>query len=137
MHGFGDYASRYGYLAQHYSKLGYDFVGLDSAGFGRSEGDRGIVYSEERYLEDYLNHIDMVEKNYGGPNVPKFILGYSLGGQMSAKVANNTSVNLNGVAFLSPYFGLRMRWQEKLYTRMLGPAKKYLVKDPKKRFPIP
>jgi acylglycerol lipase len=46
IHGFGDYCGRYAYFAKQFAEHGYDFVGFDQRGFGRSEGPRGIFESE-------------------------------------------------------------------------------------------
>lgn len=62
MHGYGDYTARYAYFAKYFSNAGYDFVGLDQRGFGYSEGRRGIIESEDYFIEDQLKHIELIEK---------------------------------------------------------------------------
>lgn len=47
LHGFGEHCGNYGYFAKYFADQGYDFFGLDQRGFGRSEGPRAHIESEE------------------------------------------------------------------------------------------
>ena len=40
-HGFGSYVGKYGHIAKMFVDAGYEVCGVDSLGFGRSEGIRG------------------------------------------------------------------------------------------------
>ena len=42
-HEFGGYTGRYAYYAKYFAEQGYDFVGFDFRGFGKSEGMRGHI----------------------------------------------------------------------------------------------
>jgi len=61
-------------------------VGIDQRGFGHSEGRRGVVESSKICVEDQLSFIDKVDQAYGGKDVPKFIVGHSLGGLISLSI---------------------------------------------------
>ena len=56
IHGHGDYVGRYAYVAEQIAKEGYDVVGIDQRGFGRSEGRRGILESREIMRDDILEY---------------------------------------------------------------------------------
>ena len=58
IHGFGDYTGRFAYYAKPFAENGYDFVGMDMRGFGRSEGRRGIVESKEIIMDDFLTYTE-------------------------------------------------------------------------------
>ena len=56
IHGHGDYIGRYAYLAEQIAMEGYDVIGIDQRGFGRSEGQRGILESREIIRDDIIEY---------------------------------------------------------------------------------
>lgn len=52
--GYGDYCARYAFFAELFAKAGYDFVCMDSRGFGHSEGKRAFIESENSISEDTI-----------------------------------------------------------------------------------
>ena len=52
-HGHGDFM-RYAWMAQKFAAVGYDVVGMDARGHGRSEGRRGVIESKEIIRDDSL-----------------------------------------------------------------------------------
>ena len=49
-HGQGSHLGRYGHIAQMFNEHGYDVVGYDSCGFGKSQGVRGVINSSDDYF---------------------------------------------------------------------------------------
>ena len=43
VHGLGEHSSRYGYVAQEFTKAGYVFNTMDLRGHGKSDGPRGYA----------------------------------------------------------------------------------------------
>ena len=52
--GYGDYVGRFAYFAEEFSKQGYDFIGIDQRGLGRSEGSRGHYEDIQTIVDDQL-----------------------------------------------------------------------------------
>jgi lysophospholipase len=52
VHGYGDYAGRYAYLAQKFSQMGYEFIAIDQRGLGHSEGRRGVYEDTKSIIDD-------------------------------------------------------------------------------------
>jgi len=82
IHGFGDYSGRYAFLAKQLAESGYEVVALDQRGFGFSEGTRGYIETGERARDDILSYTELVNEKFGGPDVPFFTIGHSLGGAL-------------------------------------------------------
>lgn len=60
---------------------GYEFCGIDQRGFGHSGGLKGRVESLDVQKADIQKFTDLYLQKYGDQgNVPKFMLGHSLGG---------------------------------------------------------
>ena len=75
-------------MAQSFAEQGYDFVGIDRRGNGHSGGMRDIIPPVDEVMDDYVKYFDLADQNFSGKNVPKFLLGYSLGGLFSVKLSN-------------------------------------------------
>lgn len=72
--GYGDYVGRYAYIAQKFANDGYDFIGIDSRGFGHSEGRRGIYEDYRSVLDDQLGFAHVYDKTVES-KLPRFLLG--------------------------------------------------------------
>lgn len=51
-HGYGSYTGKYGYYAKYFADSGYDFVGFDFRGFGKTSGQRGHIDSWHQHMQD-------------------------------------------------------------------------------------
>ena len=87
-HGAGEYAGRYGHLAQRIASHGYDVVAYDQRGFGYSEGRRGVHERQEILVGDAMTHIRMVKERFGEPGLPHFSISHSFGGMINLSVLN-------------------------------------------------
>ncbi len=103
VNGYADYCARYAFFAHHFAQAGYDFVCMDPRGFGHSEGKRGFIESEEAILEDYIRFNELVDERFGGKDVPKLQLGFSLGGLLSLKMSVLKPSYFKGTALITPY----------------------------------
>lgn len=123
MHGYGEYCQRCAYFAEGFSQAGYDFVGIDQRNFGFSTypGNKyhGVIESWEATIEDYFNFFDKIYSKYGGKDVPKYLIGYSLGGLMSTHFATLRPDYFTAMSLLAPYFRL---YDEAMFEkyRLLG-----------------
>lgn len=74
-------------MAQKFAKAGYDFVTMDSRGFGQSEGSRGYIESAEQLCDDQMRFNTLIDEKFGDRNVSRMQLGYSMGGLLSLKLS--------------------------------------------------
>ncbi len=81
VHGLGEHAGRYAWLAAQLNAAGWHVVAHDQRGHGRSEGRRGRVADSHAFLSDLALAHDAL-RGAEGPNV---LLGHSLGGLVTAR----------------------------------------------------
>ncbi len=82
VHGLGEHIGRYEHLAQRLSSWGWQVVGPDQRGHGRSDGARGALPADDTLLLDLAQIIDRVRATWPGPLV---LLGHSMGGLVAAR----------------------------------------------------
>ena len=101
VHGLGEHCRRYDAVAQFFNDRQIALVGYDRQGFGRSEGPRG-------HAADYRHYIDgvaqlRVECGRRYPNVPVFLYGQSMGGQLVLQYLIHRKPQLAGAIVSSPH----------------------------------
>jgi alpha-beta hydrolase superfamily lysophospholipase len=82
VHGLGEHIGRYAHVARHLNGLGWNVVGHDHRGHGRSDGARGKLNAVDDLLHDLARVIDAVRAEHPGTLV---LLGHSLGGLIAAR----------------------------------------------------
>jgi len=104
VHGFGEYSERYDEWALRFVKEGFVVHAIDYRGHGKSDGRRGYVSS----FNDFLNDIDILVKESGKfyPNLPQFIYGHSMGGNIVTNYILRRENNFKGAIISSPWFRL-------------------------------
>lgn len=104
VHGFGEYSERYNYWTMKFADKGFVVHAIDYRGHGKSDGRRGHINK----FDDFLNDIDVLvnesEKLY--PNLPQFIYGHSLGGNIVTNYILNRDNNFKGAVISSPWLKL-------------------------------
>ncbi|MGB9639581.1 MAG: lysophospholipase [Anaerolineales bacterium] len=78
IHGLGEHSSRYKAVAERLTSEGFNLVGFDLRGHGRSAGARGDTPSFEAYMQDIEVFREEVNRRYAPKN--EFLYGHSLGG---------------------------------------------------------
>ena len=63
-HGSDTNCKSHGFLAAEFAKHGYDFVGYDYAGFGKSQGTRGLIESKSGFVNDGYNFVRSLRSYY-------------------------------------------------------------------------
>lgn len=86
LHGLCEHAGRYADVATHLNQQGWAVVSYDHRGHGQSEGARGTLQSDDDYLHDLAAVLDATEEAY--PQLPRILLGASMGGLMAARMAS-------------------------------------------------
>ena len=104
IHGLGDHSERYPYLAMALTQEGYTLLSYDQRGHGQSLGQRGDVPSYESLLDD----IDSFgrESSRRFPNLPLFLYGHSLGGNLVLNYVLRRKSDFVGVIATSPWLRL-------------------------------
>lgn len=104
VHGFGEYSERYSHWAELFVKNGYAVHAIDYRGHGKSDGRRGYIHS----FDDFLNDIDVLvqESEKMFPEIPQFIYGHSLGGNIVTNYILKRDNNFKGAIISSPWFKL-------------------------------
>ncbi|CAG1015158.1 acylglycerol lipase [Burkholderiaceae bacterium] len=82
VHGLGEHIGRYAHVARHLNGLGWNVVGYDHRGHGRSDGARGRLNAVDDLLQDLARVIDAARSEHPGTLV---LLGHSLGGLIAAR----------------------------------------------------
>lgn len=113
VHGLGEHAGRYGQVAERLGGLGWEVVGYDHRGHGRSGGDRGRLRRDDDLIRDLTAVVDRVgadalpgpaarggaesgaggsagedaggDAGSGASRPPLLLLGHSMGGVVAAR----------------------------------------------------
>ncbi len=99
VHGLGEHINRYQQVAEAFNQAGLDLLGFDLPGHGRSEGPRGHTS-----FDNILVEIDqaIAEMRQRHPNIPVFLYGHSLGGELVLYYTLKRRPSLQGVISTSP-----------------------------------
>jgi alpha-beta hydrolase superfamily lysophospholipase len=101
IHGYAEHIHRYDHLAEYFNKNEYAVVGMDSRGYGKSEGKRGHTPNFEAFMSDIAQFIGETEKQY--PNKPIFLYGHSMGGNLVLNYVLRKKPKLAGVIATGPW----------------------------------
>ncbi len=82
VHGLGEHVQRYAWLAAQLNAVGWNVVGYDHRGHGRSGGPRGAIPAADSMLADLSAMVDRVRRDQPGRLV---LLGHSMGGLIAAR----------------------------------------------------
>eukprot|EP00475_Leptophrys_vorax_P026121 TRINITY_DN3665_c0_g1_i1.p1 TRINITY_DN3665_c0_g1~~TRINITY_DN3665_c0_g1_i1.p1 ORF type:complete len:359 (+),score=62.38 TRINITY_DN3665_c0_g1_i1:25-1077(+) len=89
IHGLGEHCLRYQYLATKFNEAGYSVFAMDNQGHGQSGGDRMHVEKFIDFADDYWQFVQRVVARLapkGQTDLPRFLLGHSLGGQIAIRL---------------------------------------------------
>lgn len=104
VHGFGEYSERYDYWAKQFNEKGFVVHAIDYRGHGKSDGRRGHI----NQFDDFINDIDVLVKESKKlyPDLPQFIYGHSLGGNIVTNYILKRDNNFKGAVISSPWYKL-------------------------------
>ena len=101
IHGLGEHCRRYDELAAFFNGHEVAAVGYDRQGFGRSEGQRGHAASYTHYLDGVAQLLVHCQRRY--PDLPVFLYGQSMGGQLLLTYLIKRKPRLTGAIVTSPH----------------------------------
>jgi alpha-beta hydrolase superfamily lysophospholipase len=114
VHGFSEHSGRYGHVAESLVARNFAVVGWDLRGHGRSSGARGDVADSQSLTED----LAAVCAHFRQPNVPLFVFGHSLGGQIALSLLEKNPDVCRGAVIGSPW--LRLAFDPPLWKLALA-----------------
>lgn len=95
VHGYGEHLGRYQHVVTALNAHGYAVVGIDHRGHGRSEGRRADVVRFDDFVDDLHMLVENVRE--ADPELPRFMLGHSLGGLVATRYALAHQAMLSGL----------------------------------------
>lgn len=104
VHGHGEHIERYEHLARRLNDAQYSMIGFDLRGHGQSEGSRGHTPSYDAMLDDIDTFLAEVQKDY--PDLPRFLYGHSMGGNLILNYALRRKPDAKGVIATGPWLKL-------------------------------
>ncbi|MEA5079973.1 MAG: alpha/beta hydrolase [Anaerolineaceae bacterium] len=100
VHGLGEHIGRYDHVAEAFARAGFAMVGFDLRGHGRSDGVRGYTTSNAAVMGDISQVIQIAKTHF--PDVPTFLYGHSLGGNLGLYYVLTQKADLKGAIITSP-----------------------------------
>ncbi len=104
VHGLGEHSGRYGHVADSLIQAGYTLISFDLRGHGKSEGPRGHTPSYEALMQDISSLLEVANKQF--PQLPSFLYGHSLGGNLVLNYVLRRQAQLKGVIVTGPWLCL-------------------------------
>lgn len=104
VHGLGEHCGRYAHVAEFFGKNKIAMLGFDRRGHGNSAGKRGHAPSYDLLLEDVDMLIDKANQLY--PDLPVFLYGHSLGGNLVLNFSLRKKTEVQGVIASAPFIRL-------------------------------
>ncbi len=116
IHGQSDHSSRFEHVAKFFVDNGINFYTVDLIGHGKSDGARGHVLKFYEYIETVELLHDEVRKIY--KDLPIFIYGHSMGGNISINHSFYTTEKIKGYIITSPW--IRLAFEPPTWKVALG-----------------
>jgi len=116
VHGLGEHSGRYTYVANRLTQAGYSLIAFDLRGHGKSPGPRGHTPCYEALMLDISSLLKVANRQF--PQLPSFLYGHSLGGNLVLNYALRCKSQLKGVIVTAPW--LRLAFEPPAFKIILG-----------------
>ncbi|MDA3892477.1 MAG: lysophospholipase [Salinivirgaceae bacterium] len=104
VHGIGEHCLRYTPYFKLFVEAGISIFGFDLIGHGQSEGKKGAIKSYDALMDDI--EISLLKVKQIFPNLPQFIYGHSMGGNLALNYLLRRPSGLKGGIITSPWLAL-------------------------------
>ncbi|HEY5562400.1 MAG TPA: lysophospholipase [Clostridiaceae bacterium] len=104
VHGYGEHSNRYITVAEALTSENVALIAFDLRGHGLSSGKRGHTPTYEHLMMDITMILDEAKTLY--KNIPIFLYGHSMGGNLVLNYVLRNNPCLTGVIVTSPWLGL-------------------------------
>lgn len=107
-HGHGEHSDSYQRFIHGVAQSGWAFCSWDLRGHGRSEGKRGFAANFSDYCDDYYLFLKYIYSQTLFKNIPKVVLGHSMGGliQLKTLIDKGSDFDINAQVLSAPLTGL-------------------------------
>ncbi|WP_020534275.1 alpha/beta hydrolase [Lewinella cohaerens] len=116
IHGLGEHVHRYEHLVEYFHQHNIAVVGYDRRGHGRSGGKKGHTVSYKAFLDEIGQLAVEAEERY--PNVPLFLYGHSMGGNLLLNYIIRRHPNIKGAIVTAPH--IRLAFQPSAVMLTMG-----------------
>ena len=117
VHGMGEHSGRYAnFVVPKFIENNYSVLAFDHFGHGKTEGKRGHTPSFCAVLDSVEITIKKAKKLF--PDLPIFLYGHSMGGNVVINYTLRREHDFNGVVATSPF--LRLAFQPPAWKMSLG-----------------
>lgn len=99
-HGVAEHSGRYEHVGDALAEAGFAVYALDHIGHGRSEGARANIGSLDGAADNLAALLELASQAY--PDVPRFVLGHSMGALIVLHLATRGPLDVAGVAVSAP-----------------------------------
>ncbi len=108
-HGISEHSESYDrFFAKHMAQRGFNVIGWDLRGHGRSHGKRGYVDAFRSYSDDLRAFLGFLEKE-GKLSLPYCLVGHSMGGLITLKhLVDHGPGGAAGLCLSAPLLGLAL-----------------------------
>jgi alpha-beta hydrolase superfamily lysophospholipase len=121
IHGYGEHINRYNHVADFFNKNDYAVIGMDTRGYGQSEGKRGHAPNFEAFMTDIEQFLTETAHQY--PNKPLFLYGHSMGGNLVLNYAIRKKPKIAGIIATAPLIQTAFKTPAfKIYLAKFGRA---------------
>lgn len=100
VHGLGEHCERYDHVARAFNEAGYSVYSMDLTGHGRSSGKRGDIDSFDTFKNSVVKLLETINEQH--PNVPKILLGHSMGGLIASHTLIEHQAKYAGAILSAP-----------------------------------
>lgn len=104
VHGAGEHCNRYDHFAEFYNKKEISVFSFDLPGHGQTEGKQGHTDGLDAYMDEVAQLLtEAIEENQ---DLPVFLYGHSMGGNISLNYLIKRNPQLKGVIISGPWIRL-------------------------------
>lgn len=104
IHGFGEHCIRYTPYFEYFINSGFAVLGFDLRGHGKTDGKRGTIASYTTLMDDIEQALHKSNELF--PEIPQFIYGHSMGGNLALNYLIRKNPNIKGAIITSPWLAL-------------------------------
>ncbi len=120
VHGYAEYAARYGHLAERLVADGAVVYGQDHMGHGHSDGERALITDFGDVVADLRTLVDRANADH--PGLPLVMIGHSMGGLLTSRFAQGQPEDVAAIGLLGAVIGDWTWAREALAEPDLPPA---------------